>query len=42
MLIAGDDEVDARNFQLKVLATGEQTAVACDEILTAVREVLGQ
>jgi histidyl-tRNA synthetase len=42
LLTAGEEEIAAKNFQLKNLATGEQRPVARDEVLTAVREVLGQ
>jgi len=42
LLVAGDEEMQNEQFQLKNLATGEQTAVASDQILTAVREVLEQ
>ncbi len=42
VLIAGEDEVAARNFQLKNLETGHQFPVATGEILESVREVLGQ
>jgi histidyl-tRNA synthetase len=40
LLVAGDEEIATATFQLKNLTTGEQRPVACDEILTAVREVL--
>lgn len=40
LLVAGEQEIADRTFQLKNLATGEQNPVACDQILTAVREVL--
>lgn len=40
LLVAGDEELARREFQLKNLATGDQRAVAADHILTAVREVL--
>jgi len=42
MLVAGDEEIDAGEFQLKSLDTGEQRPVRRDAILTAVREVLEQ
>ncbi len=42
LLIVGDEEIDADEFQLKLLDTGEQRPVPRDQILTAVREVLGQ
>ncbi|MBD3222708.1 histidine--tRNA ligase [bacterium] len=42
LLIAGDQELRDGVFQLKNLSTGDQRAVARDEILTAVREVLEQ
>ena len=42
LLIAGDEEIDQRVFQLKHLDTGEQRPVDRDHILTAVREVLEQ
>jgi histidyl-tRNA synthetase len=41
LLIAGAAEIEAGEFQMKNLATGVQQPVAKDEILTAVREVLG-
>ena len=40
VLIAGDDEVVAGEFQLKNLETGQQDAVAQDLVLAAVREVI--
>ncbi|MEZ4387637.1 MAG: histidine--tRNA ligase [Candidatus Krumholzibacteriia bacterium] len=42
LLVAGEEELATRRFQLKNLATGEQETVAADHILTAVREVLEQ
>jgi len=42
LLVAGDEEIEQKVFQLKQLDTGEQRAVARDHILTAVREVLEQ
>ena len=42
LLIAGDEEIEQKVFQLKQLDTGAQRAVARDHILTAVREVLEQ
>ncbi len=41
LLVAGEAEIAAGEFQMKNLATGEQKPIAKDEILTAVREVLG-
>jgi len=40
VLIAGNDEVAAGEFQLKILDTGHQESVAQDSVLAAVREVL--
>jgi len=42
LLVVGPEEIASGVFQLKNLATGDQRAVAGDEILTAVREVLEQ
>ena len=42
LLVAGDEEIEQKSFQLKQLDTGEQRAVPRDQILTAVREVLEQ
>ena len=42
LLVAGDEEIAAGQFQLKRLDTGEQQPVSRDAILTAVREVLEQ
>jgi histidyl-tRNA synthetase len=42
LLIVGDSELERGEFQLKNLASGEQVAVAHDQIVTAVREVLEQ
>jgi len=41
VLIAGDDELAAGNFQMKDLNDGHQREVAGDGLLAAVREVLG-
>lgn len=40
VLIAGDDEVAADQFQMKILATGDQRAVAAASLEDAVGEVL--
>ncbi len=40
VLIAGDEEIATGRFQLKNLGTGQQQAVAKDEVLATVREVL--
>ena len=40
VLIAGEEEIGQGIFQLKNLESGLQHAVACDQILAAVREVL--
>lgn len=41
MLLAGEDEVERGEFQLKDLGSGAQHAVPAGELLPAVREVLG-